>query len=160
VALHHALEGVAPFHGTTARDRMASIRRDPPALAGDGRHVPGWLRAVVRRGLAAEPAHRHASMQALLHELARPRGWKRGRWPVIAAGVVAATAAVTLGLRELAGAMPACDEGEQGLATVWSPWLRVAVAARLQQLGTRYAPEVQDRVLGTLDRWTQTWTEV
>jgi tetratricopeptide (TPR) repeat protein len=160
VALHHALEGVAPFRGTTAAERVASIRRDPPALAGDGRHVPGWLREVVRRGLATEPARRHASMQALLHELARPRGWKQWRWPVIAAGLVVATAAVTLGLRELAGGMPACDEGEQGLAAVWSPWRRVAVSARLQQLGTRYAPEVQDRVLGTLDRWTQEWGSV
>jgi tetratricopeptide (TPR) repeat protein/predicted Ser/Thr protein kinase len=160
VALHHALEGIVPFHGTTVAERVASIRRDPPALVGDGRRVPGWLRAVVRRGLAAEPAHRHASMQVLLHELARPRGWKRWRWLVITAGLVAATAAVTLGLRELAGGMPACDEDEQGLAAVWGPWRRVAVSARLQQLGTRYAPEVQDRVLGTLDRWTQTWTAV
>jgi tetratricopeptide (TPR) repeat protein/predicted Ser/Thr protein kinase len=160
VALHHAIEGVAPFRGTTPDELVASIRRDPPALAGDGRRVPGWLRAVVHRGLAAEPGRRHASMQALLHELARPRGWKRWRWPVVTAGLVAATAAATLGLRELAGGMPACDEGEQGLAAVWGPWRRVVVAARLQQLGTRYAPEVQGRVLGALDRWTGQWTSV
>lgn len=160
VALHRALEGVAPFHGATAGELLASILRDPPAQAGDGRHVPGWLRAVVRRGLAVEPERRHASMQALLHELSRPRGWKRWRWPVVAIALAATTATAALGLREAAGRLPGCDEDGQGLAAVWGPWQRVAIAARLAPLGTPYLPEVTDRVLDTLDHRARNWTSV
>jgi tetratricopeptide (TPR) repeat protein/predicted Ser/Thr protein kinase len=160
VALHRALEGVAPFRGTTADELLASIRRDPPAVAGDGRCVPSWLRAVLRRGLAADPARRHASMQALLDELSRPRGWKRWRWPVVATVLAATTATAALGLREAADRLPGCEEDDQGLAAVWNPSRRVGIAIRLQQLGTPYLPEVQDRVLDALDRWAPQWTAV
>lgn len=160
VALHRAIEGVAPFHGATAGELLASIQHDPPALAGDGRRVPCWLRAVVRRGLAVEPERRHASMQALLHELSRPRGWKRWCWPTVAACLVAATAAIMLGLYEVADRLPACDEDEQGLAAVWGSWRRVAIAARLQPLSIPYLPEVTDRVLDALDHRAREWTSI
>ena len=64
------------------------ISRERPPLA-----VPGWLRAVLERGLAEEPAARFASMDELLVALARYR--RRPRWTYAAAiGAVALTGAV------------------------------------------------------------------
>jgi predicted Ser/Thr protein kinase len=59
VALHEGLFGAHPYDGD-----------------GNVQDVPGWLRRVVRRGLAEDPIDRHSSMGALLSALergARPR---------------------------------------------------------------------------------------
>ena len=158
VALHHALEGVAPFAGDTLDERIASIRSDPPRL-GDGRRVPSWLRAIVRRGLAAEPSQRYPSMPALLAELGRPRGWMRWRWPATAAAHAAASVIATLALRA-PGALPDCDGGAREALGAWGPAHRAALVARLEALGTPYVPEVQARVLAELDRRTSEWRSV
>jgi len=159
VALHRALEGVAPFAGATIDELLTSIHGAAPVLAVDGRRVPAWLRAAVRRGLAAEPAQRHGSMRALLRELGRPRGWKRWRWPAIAALLVGASAAATAGLREMSGE-PDCDGGVQDAAVVWGPRQRLALAGKLGALATPYALEVQARVLAELDDRTRQWSSI
>ena len=92
VATYEALHGVRPFAGETVRDVRAQIvsgvQRDPPATS----RVPAWLRGVLARGLATDPAERFASVPALLEQLeAGPlggviawanrvrSGWLRGR---------------------------------------------------------------------------------
>jgi hypothetical protein len=80
VTLYESLFGVLPFRGETRNEYVRAIMhgelREPPA----GRKVPGWLLQVIRRGLAADPAARYPSMNALLAELsADPRSeWRRG----------------------------------------------------------------------------------
>ncbi len=70
VALYEGLYGERPFAGTTAREVadnvLAGNIRPPPARA----RVPGWLRAIVVRGLAVRPDDRHASLNSQLAAIA------------------------------------------------------------------------------------------
>jgi eukaryotic-like serine/threonine-protein kinase len=160
VALHRAVEGVAPFPGAAVKQLVASIHSQPPRLASDGRRVPRWLRAALHQGLAADPAQRHASMRALLTELTRPRGWRRWQWPAAAALLIAASAATTTQLVDRSAGLPGCDGGAAELAAVWGPAQRVVVAGRLGAQDAPYAREAQGHVLAGLDAHTEQWGEV
>jgi tetratricopeptide (TPR) repeat protein/predicted Ser/Thr protein kinase len=160
VALHRAVEGVEPFGGTTVDELIARINADVPVLASDGRRIPPWLRAVVRRGLAAEPARRHASMHTLLSELGRPRGWKRWRWPAVAALLVVATVVATAELHDAAGALSDCDGGVQEATAVWGPRQRFALDDKIARVDTPYMPEVREHVFAELNNRTLEWSSV
>jgi len=88
VALWRALTGEHPFDlGSRAALRRAVIAgalRRPPAS------VPRRLRGVLRRGLAADPGARFASIDAIVDQLAAPRR----RW--VASGLVTAAAAAAI----------------------------------------------------------------
>jgi len=70
VALYEALYGERPFDGETIGSLVAA--RVEGVVRGPGRSgsVPGWVRAVVVRGLSSQPEKRFESMQALLDALA------------------------------------------------------------------------------------------
>src|SRR4029079_11747517 len=78
---------VRPFAGDTvaALGEAARAGRVRPWTG----EQPGWLRALVVRGLAAETAQPHAPLAAVVGELARHRA---RRWPIAiaAAGLAAA----------------------------------------------------------------------
>ncbi|MBX7081589.1 MAG: serine/threonine-protein kinase [Nannocystaceae bacterium] len=96
VALYEAVYGTRPFVGSTV-DRLASaVMREQFAPVPPGRRAPGWLRALLRKGLRRYPGERFASMHALLHELAAaPR---RRRVAIAAIATLGAGAlALTLG---------------------------------------------------------------
>ena len=67
--LYEALAGVRPFAGDLAARRAAitSGQLAPPA---QGRDLPGWVRAIATRGLAADPAARWPAMAAVVGALA------------------------------------------------------------------------------------------
>ncbi|MBL8623123.1 MAG: protein kinase [Myxococcales bacterium] len=157
VALHRALHGIAPFAGETPSALRERIAAGAPDESDAGHALPRWLRAAVARGLAIRPADRHPSMDALLDVLARPRGWRKWRVPLIG-GVAVVASATAIVLAASAPARPdpaaACDGGRDELAAVWSPARQAAV---VQGLDTASA-EVRDLVLGTLKRQAQAWT--
>lgn len=65
VTFHEALHGRRPFDG----DDMEGLREAIAAgviRAPEEDDVPGWLDDVIRRGFAADPADRYASLDALL----------------------------------------------------------------------------------------------
>ena len=86
VALWEALAGERPYRGTTLDQLREQVTRGPSELA-DGK-LPRPLRAVLRRGLAPDPAARWPSMDALLAKLA-PRSY---RFAPVVAGVAALAA--------------------------------------------------------------------
>jgi len=71
--LYEALAGVRPFvmEGTAARS--SAIAEGRLAAPAPGRHVPGWVRQIVMRGLRADPSARWPSMDAVVHALALGR---------------------------------------------------------------------------------------
>jgi tetratricopeptide (TPR) repeat protein len=146
VALHKAIEGVAPFPGGTANELLAEIRNKPPVIAKD-RAVPTWARALVRRGLSPDPGERHPSMDAVLRQLKRARGWKRWRMPVIVAALVATAGFTSFSLRGDASSVVPCDGGE----VVWDPATRLATSMAIEKVGTPYAHEVDDHVMQMMD---------
>ncbi len=92
VALWEALFGARPFSGATFAELAANVIAGRRTL-GRGRRVPGWLRAVLVRGLAVDPAARHPSMDALVAELARDRARRNLRL----GAVLVSSAALAIG---------------------------------------------------------------
>ncbi|HMG57040.1 MAG TPA: serine/threonine-protein kinase, partial [Kofleriaceae bacterium] len=157
VSLHRALEGVPPFAGDDAVALAASIRSGRIALAGDARAVPKWLRAVVARALAERPEARFPSMSALLFELTRPRGWRRGQLPLLV-GACVAIAVLALVLR--GDRLAECDGGVAEVARVWNPLESWRVQAALQVVGaTPEALRIRDRVRGGIDDYRDRWID-
>ena len=156
VALHRALNGIAPFPGDTPTALRARIAAAPPDESDLGKALPRWLRTAVARGLAADPKARHPSMAELVNLLARERGWRRWRIPiVIGATVLTAVGAVAIAASRSTKVDPAdaCDGGVGELAAVWNPAQRAMVAARLGATN-----EPRDLVLAALDHQARTWT--
>jgi tetratricopeptide (TPR) repeat protein len=119
----------------------------------DGRGVPGWLEAAVRRGLAADPAARWPSVSALLEaiERRRDRGRRIARVALtagVAIGVGVAVAAIT----DRGAAAEACPTPTGRIASVWSRARGDALRAHLEDLDPQrgearaaYASEVFGR---------------
>jgi len=116
VALYEALHGELPFAGDTFAARKLAVvdgsPREPPPAA----RIPAWLRVVITRGLARDPAARHPSVAAMLAALQDdPIERGRRRWRLV--GLIVAALALTSGLL-LAGQW------------TWDQWQRIAAEAR------------------------------
>ena len=160
VALHRALFGVAPFPGGNVDELRASIEVGRIDYGRARGRVPAWLRAVLARGLAKDPAARHRSMETVLAQLARVRGWRRWRLPLVATVAVAATAVALFAWTRPrpATAMTPCDGGASELAAVWSPTRALDVRAALTRAGTPYARAIESRVVTELDSYGAAWS--
>ncbi|MGE5185627.1 MAG: serine/threonine-protein kinase, partial [Acidobacteriota bacterium] len=153
VALHEALYGVRPFETRITAEVMPPVRAAP----GDSK-VPGWLRAVVLRGLARRPSERFASMNALLAALAADPAAKRRRVLAGAAAVVAAGALVAGGLA-LHASQRADDPCALAapLAGTWDPLAKGRVAAAFAATGRDDAAAKYARVASALDDAARAW---
>jgi tetratricopeptide (TPR) repeat protein len=151
VALWEAVVGVRPFAGATAL-ALGEAKRQMK-LAPPSRRAPGWLLAVLRRGLAVDPAARFPSMTALIEQL--ERGLGRGRRVAIAAAATALVAAGSaIALAASSGPAP-CGDGAATWASVWDGGrageLRAAFGAEPR------AAAAAERAAGALDRYVVDW---
>jgi len=160
VTLFEALLGRRPFTGETPEALELAIVGGAIEAAGSEVRVPAWLRRLVLRGLAADPAQRWPSMDALLTALARDRARSAGRW--LLGG--AALALVGLLAVDLAQRRAAAAEQElhrcAALAEVdevWGPGQQAAVRAAIVGSGLGYAADTADRVAARLDDYAAQW---
>ena len=127
VTFWEAALGVRPFVGATLAARSLAIAAGRPALPDGHSDVPAWFRAVLRRGLQAEPALRWPDAAALLLALERGRD-RRQRRPIVIACVAAATSiALALAIRGTDVARR-CGDADDRLAPAWSDARRSAIA--------------------------------
>ncbi len=90
VALYEALYGERPFSGRTPDDLGKNVVGGFVRTAPQGSRVPGWIREVLLRGLAVNPAERWPSMNALLAQLEQqPAVASRRRFVAAAAAKLA-----------------------------------------------------------------------
>ncbi|HYH96692.1 serine/threonine-protein kinase [Hyalangium sp.] len=138
VALYEALFGQRPFAGGTAEERVRALREGRVTPPPRGLRVPGAVRDAVLRGLAAEPASRHPSLDALLARLESGASSSRWRWAAAALATgVAASVAAGFGLAQ-DDAAQVCTGFEARLEGTWD----VARQARLEQRFRQGAPPV------------------
>jgi eukaryotic-like serine/threonine-protein kinase len=102
------------------------------------RHVPRWLVALLRQGLALEPERRHASMDVIVRTLRmhlRPRPARvHGVWLAISAAVLTVCVMVLSGLHH-EGKIEACRDARDALPAEWVTY-GPTVVAELPTLGT------------------------
>ncbi|HEU0031637.1 MAG TPA: tetratricopeptide repeat protein [Kofleriaceae bacterium] len=155
VALYEALYGVRPFGGRTTAELFDSTLEGklPVSLERAGR-VPRNLRRVLRRGLAAAPADRYPSMDALLAELA-PRASRR---TVLAAAIAGAAVLGAVGITVVRHDAPAvCATAPAELDAVWNPQRRAAIERAFTATKQPMAPAAFTSVSRALDRYADDW---
>jgi hypothetical protein len=130
-------------------------RKDERGVRADA--SPGWLDAILGRGLARDPAARWPTMDALLDALARDPATRWRRRGALAGVLALGGVAFAIG-RTQAEALPECDGGRTELARVWTPETRSELLAHLDTLGTAYAKQVGPEVVASLDRYTHEWS--
>ncbi len=163
VALHEALHGQRPFAGITAADLIAAIEAGEPRARSAGRAAVGALPPAARRALvralAADPAARHADMDALLRELrppARPIAW----W--IAGGLVLALAAMVVWIAARpapggAAAIDRCDGADAALAGAWNATRAREVRDAIASGDKPYSATAAARTTEILDDYARRW---
>ncbi|HWM87629.1 MAG TPA: serine/threonine-protein kinase [Kofleriaceae bacterium] len=164
VALYEGLYGERPFAGDSAFALYEQIEagtvREPRARdRAAGQRAPAWLRDIVVRGLAFNPAARHPSMEALLDELRRPRAVRRRR--LIAAAVATAVAAGAAGGAAAAGLFASADRPCQDvaarLAGVWDDARKRELRDAFVGSGARDADPQWKAFERNLDRYAAAW---
>src|SRR5204862_6332273 len=99
VSLYEALWGKRPFPPRRVADVKSYIAQRRPAEPPQRSDVPPWLRRIVMRGLAADPAARYPSMEALCEDAARSAAKaRRQRAALVLGGFAFVTALVTVGV--------------------------------------------------------------
>lgn len=156
--VYEALYGERPFAGDQpAAEQLAALAgrvREAPA----GSRVPAWVRRVLLRGLAPDPADRHPSMEALLAALAHDPAVRRRRRLAWAAGLAVAALAVTGLVRwqQQRGAL--CAGAGEHLAGLWDDDARGAGSRAFAATGLPFAAASWQRAATTLDGYAAGWT--
>ena len=97
VSLYEALWGRRPFPPRRVAEVKSYVAERRPMDPPQRSDVPPWLRRVVMRGLAADPAARYPSMDALIDDAARSAAQARRRRLLLAVGALVFAALVTTG---------------------------------------------------------------
>jgi eukaryotic-like serine/threonine-protein kinase len=162
VACWEALYGERPFAGDELEELAANVtagrRRPPPA----GAAVPARLRRILERGLSADPADRHRSMDELVAALERLR-LSPSRRPAIAltaaaAAVIALAAAAAYGATRGDEADAACEHAARRAAAVWNPEARAALRAAFLATETVYGEAAARTLEQRFDRQAALFT--
>ncbi|MCA9694939.1 MAG: serine/threonine protein kinase, partial [Myxococcales bacterium] len=157
VALYEALYGQLPFDCASLPALMTAvldgaIRPPPPGVK-----VPGWVHAVVTRGLAVAPEDRFPSMGALLDALDRDPAARRRRW-LVGVGLAGLVAASSVSLAALQTTRP-CEGVARELDDVWSDARREAVTAGLLAGEELHAQDTSARAAAGLDAYAAAWLD-
>ena len=157
VALWEGLYGQRPFVAGSYAElvhKVLSGRVEPPP---QGSGVPRWIQRVLERGLAVDPAERHASMEDLLAALGRRASptWRR-LGMVLGVGLVGAAAWRFAAVEP--STLAACGAVEERLQTVWGDERREAVRTTLERAGPA-GPRIWATTARMLDEYAREWVD-
>ncbi|MBP6838871.1 MAG: serine/threonine protein kinase [Kofleriaceae bacterium] len=158
VTLYEALHGTRPFAGDSFEELRVAVLTGEQAPAPRNATVPAWLRRVLARGLATDPAARFPSMRELLAALDRDPARRHRR--VLAAAALAAVAVAATGFVLAAtrtSAQERCAAGAGEVDAVWSPTRARALTAAFARSSRPLAADSAARASAVLDGWRQRW---
>jgi tetratricopeptide (TPR) repeat protein/predicted Ser/Thr protein kinase len=152
VVAYEALTGGRPFEGKTLGDLRTAIARGP-VLA----EVPAHLRRVLARGLAADPAERFDSLDALLAELVRDPATRRRR---LLGGFGALLVIIALVLAVARRREQACTDPRGRLAGAWDDATRARLVLAFAPHAEPYVPSTILHTTEALDRYADHWVDL
>ena len=166
VALWEALYGERPFAGGSWVSLVVAVSegqiREPPTPP-SGRPVPGWLRRIAERGLAADPDDRWPDLRALRDALRAgdpARARRRWLWTLAAVGTTATIAGGVAwqGARTRAAAEADCETVGDRVHTVWSDDARGRLRNAFNRSEIDDAMGIEASVETVLDTFAAAWT--
>lgn len=157
VALYEALYGERPFSGSNYHELMTAVLLGEVLPAPRGSQVPTWIRRVLSRGLAVDPANRYSAMSDLLRALAHDPVRRRNRVLAWSAGIGAVGIAVVaaVALRPDRGAE--CRAGSDRIAEIWNGTQRARLQAAFTVTGRPHAAASFTRFDQLVDDWGRGW---
>jgi eukaryotic-like serine/threonine-protein kinase len=158
VALWEALCNERPFSGETPTELHARIRSGRIGKVPAGAKMPTWVLPLLRKGLAAAPTDRHASLDDLLDALERGVRPRKRRALVVLVGGAIVLAVVAGRVSASLSAAP-CPDPAPALSTVWDEPVRQEVRAALLNAAPRFGEFTAARVELALDAWTAEWID-
>jgi tetratricopeptide (TPR) repeat protein len=135
-------------------EALFGTRPEPSPRLSRGSGIPTRVRRALRRGLAADPDARYASMEELLAAFV-PRPLPARVWP-FAAALLAMLAATAFALGRRAPAT-LCRGAEQRLAGVWDDARKRAIESAFTKSGRPFAPDALAGSLAALDEYARAW---
>jgi len=147
------LYGERPFVGESRVALAAAViagKRQPPPR---GRSIPKWLRKLVERGLASDPARRWPGMAALLTRLERGQAQSRVRTTALVLGGVALLGLGALGWQRWRHTqqVAACDAAGVEIGLLWNDEARAGLRSAFAATGVGYAATTADKIMPWLD---------
>src|SRR3569833_1094388 len=152
VVAFEAITGARPFDGKTLAELRDAIARGP-VLAG----IPAHLRRVLARGLAAEPAERYASVEALVADLVHDPQVRRRRL-LGGLGAVRAIAALVLAFARRRDER--CPDPRGQLAGVWDDARREGLVLAFASHPAPYVPVTIVWMTEVFDRYADRWVDL
>jgi serine/threonine-protein kinase len=159
VALWESLVGSRPYAGSTLRELAQSFERGRPEPTMMSGSMPAWIRRILERGLAVDPAARWPSMTVLLEQLARDPVRRRRRLGLLGLGGASVISLVTWQHTEAQRRIDRCAAAAAEIDETWNPAAADALTARLSSANPTLGPSASVRVIDYLDPYAQTWRE-
>lgn len=157
VSFHEALFGERPFRATEREALLAEIKAGVLVEPPRGSRVPGWVRKILVRCLAADPDDRFPTMRAVVDAIERARG--RRRRFVHSLGVVGVGALIGLPGLALVGGEDPCGQAGDGIDAVWNEVARDRVVQGLSAGGSAFAQTTARRSAAGLDAYAAAWRD-
>jgi len=155
VTLYRALFDQFPFN-RKEQHRLALGMQVKPADPPADRPVPARLKRVIYRGMSLRPEDRYPDLDALLDALTRRQLRFGRRALLIAAGAVAAIAAVTYPALRLSRAR-VCAGMDDRLTGIWDDPRRLEMARAFRATGKPYAETAWQRAQAGLQAYASQW---
>jgi eukaryotic-like serine/threonine-protein kinase len=164
VSLYEAMYGERPFPSGSLSLLLEAVVAGRVREPAQRTRAPSFLRKLLLRGLAAEPASRFSSMPALLEELRYDPVRRRRHIGIGAAVAAMAVAAVLGGQRLSTRGLRMCRGGSDKLAGIWESAdggeRRSTIHRAFLSTGRGFAEDTWNRVSALLDDYSRRWKNV
>jgi len=159
VTLYEALYGRRPFAGDTLPALVAACVQGRIEAPPRGSAVPGWVREIIERGLAADPERRWPSMTALLDAFGNDPTRRRRRLAIAALGVGALGLVYAGSVLAERSRLADCRTVADAIDEVWSDDVRDQTRAGMLGSGLVYAQSTWEHLEPLVDEHTERWRE-
>jgi tetratricopeptide (TPR) repeat protein len=157
VALYEALYGERPFDADGLAALAFAVTTGQVRAPSKDRDVPGWLRRVLLRGLATEPAERYPDMRSLLDAIRRDPSRARRRFVGLGLAIAVIGLVPVVSRVQASRRAAACDAEGMAIAEVWNADVSDGLRQAFVASGRADATDTHARAAPWLDAYAEDW---